>query len=105
MPKQEHSYFSDFWHEIGARQWNHEKRLYFCALCEECWPENLEHHLEVDRIVPGNDGPGYTLDNCQLVCPSCNKIKGNNPRPHEVKEKIRRERGRRFAMRNQKRLA
>ena len=104
MPN-DHSYLSDLWSQVAARQFNTEKMLIACALCEECWPEHLEHHLEVDRIVPGVLGGEYTLDNCQLVCPSCNKIKGDNPRPHEVKAKIRRERERRFAMRNQKRLA
>lgn len=34
-------------------------------------------NMEVDRIIPGRDGPGYTVGNIQLLCPGCNKIKGD----------------------------
>ena len=33
-------------------------------------------HMEVDRVVPGAAGPGYTVGNVQLLCCSCNKMKG-----------------------------
>ena len=33
--------------------------------------------MEIDRITPGNKGPGYTVGNVQLLCSECNRIKGN----------------------------
>ena len=50
-----------------------------CALCDDAWPEHLEHNLEIDRKIPGSEGGKYTEDNCQLVCPACNRIKGEKP--------------------------
>ena len=99
---EDRSYLSDFWSSLAARQFNHSRMLIACALCEECWPVALEHHLEVDRIDPGG---AYTLANCQLVCPSCNKVKGANPREHEVRAAIRKAKAQRYAKRNQSRLA
>ena len=32
--------------------------------------------MEVDRITPGDNGPGYTVGNIQLLCSGCNRIKG-----------------------------
>ena len=34
-------------------------------------------NMEMDRVKPGSDGGGYTVGNVQLLCPACNKIKGN----------------------------
>ena len=44
-----------------------------CAGCK--WYARFDN-MEIDRIIPGDDGPGYTVGNVQLLCPSCNKIKG-----------------------------
>ena len=33
--------------------------------------------LELDRLRPGSAGGEYTLDNTQLLCARCNRIKGN----------------------------
>lgn len=50
-----------------------------CALCDEAWPEHLEHNLEIDHKVPVSSGGKDEMDNYQLVCPACNKIKGEKP--------------------------
>ena len=34
-------------------------------------------NMEVDRVVPGSDGGGYTVGNVQLLCSACNRIKGS----------------------------
>lgn len=44
--------------------------------CVGCQRVIYFDHMEVDRIVPGTAGPGYTVGNVQLLCSSCNKIKG-----------------------------
>lgn len=35
------------------------------------------HLLEIDRIRPGSTGGDYALDNTQLLCGWCNRVKGN----------------------------
>ena len=35
------------------------------------------HLLEIDRIRPGVSGGEYALDNTQLLCGWCNRVKGN----------------------------
>ena len=35
------------------------------------------HLLEIDRIRPGTSGGDYSLSNTQLLCPWCNRVKGN----------------------------
>ena len=36
-----------------------------------------KRNLQVDRIFPGYLGGEYRLDNCQLLCKSCNARKSN----------------------------
>ena len=45
-----------------------------CAGCHRpIWFDNIE----LDRVTPGADGGEYTVGNVQLLCPRCNKKKGN----------------------------
>ena len=44
--------------------------------CAGCRRIAYFDHMEVDRIVPGDTGPGYVVGNVQLLCTSCNKLKG-----------------------------
>ena len=45
-----------------------------CAGCEEPLPRRL---LQIDRIIPGDSGPGYVDGNVQLLCSYCNSVKKN----------------------------
>lgn len=94
--KHDHSYHSPFWHQVAAKQMNRKAGVIECAfaVCRAPWPAFIEHHLQMDRIAPG--GP-YTLDNCQLVCPACNNIKGNRTNREIVDADIRREQQQRAA--------
>ena len=93
-------YLSPFWRKIAKRQWDADG-LIKCALCPDVWPVTLEHNLELDHIVPQSRGGKTTLENCWLVCPTCNKIKGNNPRQHEWERDCRKAWERRMAARQQ----
>ena len=44
--------------------------------CAGCRRYTYFDHMEVDRIIPSDAGPGYVVENVQLLCSSCNKIKG-----------------------------
>lgn len=93
-------YLSHFWREVAARQWNADGEV-VCALCPDVWPVMLDHNLELDHKVPQSRGGKTTLENCWLVCPTCNKIKGNNPREHEWKKACRKAWEQRNALRQQ----
>ena len=88
MPTENPDYHSPFWHQVAAKQMNRKKGMIECAVdvCRAPWPAFIEHHLQIDHIVPS--GP-TTLDNCQLVCPSCNKIKGHRTNREIVNADIR----------------
>lgn len=63
------------------------KKLYgeqggYCNACEHHFELR---HLEVDHIVPRNDGGTDHISNLQLLCGSCNKIKGPRPQEYLVK--------------------
>ena len=45
-----------------------------CAGCEEHFEDR---HLEVDHIIARSKGGTDHLDNLQLLCSSCNRVKGN----------------------------
>ena len=51
------------------------------GLCNGCRTEFPFRIFEVDHIIPQSRGGTDHLENLQLLCPSCNRIKGN--RPHE----------------------
>lgn len=58
--------------------------------CAGCKRIMYFDHMEIDRIIPGDSGPGYVVGNVQLLCSSCNKIKGNRSK----KELMRKLKGR-----------
>jgi site-specific DNA-methyltransferase (adenine-specific) len=47
--------------------------------CNACETQFDIWHLETDHIVPKSKGGGDYYGNYQLLCPSCNKIKGDRP--------------------------
>jgi len=47
--------------------------------CNGCQQYFEMRHFEVDHIVPKSKGGGDYLENYQLLCSSCNRIKGNRP--------------------------
>ena len=51
------------------------------GLCNGCRTEFPFRIFEVDHIIPQSRGGTDHLENLQLLCPSCNRIKGD--RPHE----------------------
>ena len=50
---------------------------WFCRYCGLLLSRDTAH---LDRVVPGVQGGEYTLDNCVLACPPCNRRKsGRTP--------------------------
>ncbi len=47
--------------------------------CNACKEELSIKNFEVDHIIPRSKNGADTYENFQLLCPSCNKIKGNRP--------------------------
>ncbi|MGL6227028.1 MAG: DNA methyltransferase [Thermoguttaceae bacterium] len=47
--------------------------------CRACGVAFEMRHLEIDHIIPKSKGGGDYYENYQLLCGSCNKIKGNRP--------------------------
>ncbi|MGL4593707.1 MAG: HNH endonuclease, partial [Thermoguttaceae bacterium] len=47
--------------------------------CNSCGGEFELRNLEIDHIVPKSKGGGDYYENYQLLCGSCNRIKGNRP--------------------------
>ena len=64
--------------EIDRKSHGHKLHLYWLqeGRCAGCRRVMYFDHMEVDRVVPGAAGPGYTVGNVQLLCCSCNKMKG-----------------------------
>ena len=56
-----------------------KKQLYKAqdGKCNGCGTEFEIHHFEIDHIIPKSKGGGDYLENYQLLCGSCNKIKGD----------------------------
>lgn len=52
-----------------------------CAGCKEHFETR---HLEIDHIIPRSKGGSDYMDNLQLLCGSCNRIKGNRPQEYLV---------------------
>lgn len=62
--------------------------------CQRC---NSKENLEVDHIVPILKGGDNSLENLQILCKNCNKLKSNkvskcfqNIKSHTLKKKTRR---------------
>jgi len=47
--------------------------------CNACGAEFEIRHLEIDHIIPKSKGGGDYYENYQLLCGSCNRIKGDRP--------------------------
>ena len=47
--------------------------------CNACDVELEIHHFEIDHIIPKAKGGGDYFENYQLLCGSCNRIKGARP--------------------------
>jgi site-specific DNA-methyltransferase (adenine-specific) len=47
--------------------------------CNACGVSFESRNLEIDHIVPKSKGGGDYYENYQLLCGSCNRIKGNRP--------------------------
>ncbi len=59
-----------------------EKHLLFGiqnGKCNGCCTDFDVYHLEIDHIIPRVDGGGHELNNLQLLCGNCNRIKGKQP--------------------------
>jgi site-specific DNA-methyltransferase (adenine-specific) len=61
--------------------------------CNACGTEFDIRHLEIDHIVPKSKGGGDCYENYQLLCSSCNRIKGDRPMEYlrmqiETREKM-----------------
>ncbi|BBM89186.1 DNA methyltransferase [Spirochaetota bacterium] len=52
------------------------------ASCNGCRTQFEYRHFEIDHIVPTTKGGGDTIENLQLLCHHCNRIKGNKDMEH-----------------------
>ncbi len=52
--------------------------------CNGCRTPFEFRHFEVDHVVPQSKGGTDHLDNLQLLCGSCNRIKGDRPQEYLV---------------------
>ncbi len=64
---------------IGKNSNRYKQYLYWLQgeRCAACQRVIYFDQLEVDRIAPGDSGPGYIVGNVQLLCSTCNRTKGN----------------------------
>ncbi|MGL4595609.1 MAG: DNA methyltransferase [Thermoguttaceae bacterium] len=61
--------------------------------CNACGEDFESRNLEIDHIVPKSKGGGDFYENYQLLCGSCNRIKGDRPMEYlrmkiEVRERL-----------------
>ena len=54
--------------------------------CKGCGEHFIDKVMEVDHIIPRSRGGGDYLENLQLLCCSCNRIKGNRPMEYLVSQ-------------------
>ena len=64
----------------------HGARLYWLqgGKCAGCKVAFLERNLEIDHIVPKSEGGGNGIDNLQLLCSFCNRLKSSYPMGHLI---------------------
>lgn len=65
--------------EVDKNPRRYKLHLYWLqdGRCAGCRRTTHFDRMEIDRIVPGSAGPGYVVGNVQLLCSSCNKLKGD----------------------------
>ena len=78
---------SPYWHVLADSQRNADG-LIVCPVDDRVWPTHLESELSWDRIIPGKKGGLYTMNNSQLVCPTCNTVKSDHTM-HRARRKAR----------------
>lgn len=62
------------------------------GLCNGCNTNMGDiRHYEIDHIIPKSKGGGDYYTNYQLLCPSCNRIKGNRPMEYLITKNKKRE--------------
>ena len=54
-----------------------------CGGCKMDFPFKI---FEVDHVIPQSKGGTDHLDNLQMLCPHCNKVKGNRSQEYLVAE-------------------
>ncbi len=54
------------------------------GVCKGCRTEFPFRIMEVDHVIPQSRGGTDHIENLQLLCPSCNRIKGNRPQEYLV---------------------
>ena len=52
--------------------------------CSGCRAPFEFRHLEVDHIIPQDAGGHDHIDNLQLLCAHCNRVKGNRPQEYLI---------------------
>ena len=50
--------------------------------CNGCRSAFEFRHLEVDHVIPRSGGGGDHIDNLQLLCAHCNRVKGDRPQEY-----------------------
>ena len=61
-------------------------------LCNGCKKEFDIYNFEIDHIIPKSKGGGDYVENYQLLCGNCNKVKGDRPMDYlRMKIKVRQE--------------